>query len=221
MSLSALFRKSIILVLVSFVAASAFGASPGKVETGVPFSDPASEAIKASLAPSGHRLTLYDGSVIGLWLRSSIPAAKQNDPTAVYPQIGRGTFVGVIKFERAAKDFRGQPIKPGTYTMRYELLPGDGNHMGVAAQPDFVLLTPIAADPGPDAVPSFDELVALSAKAAGTAHPASFSMVPTEGATGYPSLFYTSDGYVAFAVQAKSAGTDLPIAMVVKGVAQQ
>lgn len=208
------------LLLCSF-AVTAYAASPGKVEPAGAFSEAAPEPIKRALEGTGHKATLYDGSVVELWFRNSIPAAAQKDPNAVYPQIARGTFIGVIKFQRAAKDFRGQPIKPGSYTMRYELLPGDGNHMGVAAQPDFVLLTPLAADPGPDATPSFAELVSMSAKAAGTAHPASFSMVPTEGATGYPSLFYTSDGYLALAVQVKSAGSDLPIALVVKGVAQQ
>lgn len=221
MSSKVFIRLIVFATLIPFLAISALAAAPGKIQPAGPFSDPAPEAIKAALAGAGDRLTLYDGSVIDVWLRTSIPSAKQKDANAVYPQIGRGTFVGVIKFQRATKDFRGQPIKPGVYTMRYEMLPSDGNHMGVAAQPDFVLLTPVAADPGPDAVPSFDELVTLSAKASGTAHPASFSMVPTEGANEYPSLFYTSDGYVAYAAQVKSAGTDLPIAVVVKGVAQQ
>lgn len=221
MSSRAVVRMLATALLFSLMTVAANAASPGKVEQTGAFSDAAPEAIKSALSGTGHKATLYDGSVIEVWFRNAIPPATQKDPNAVYPQIGRGTFIGVIKFQRAAKDFRGQPIKPGSYTMRYELLPSDGNHMGVAAQPDFVLLTPLTADPGPDAAPSFAELTAMSAKAAGTAHPASFSMVPTEGATGYPSLFYTSDGYVAFAVQVKSAGADLPIALVVKGVAQQ
>ncbi|HYG97707.1 MAG TPA: hypothetical protein VD837_01155 [Terriglobales bacterium] len=207
--------------LVLLIAAVAAAASPGKVEKIGHFADASPEQMKTALAASGYRLTLYDGSVMELWLSNSLPAAKEKDPNAVYPQISRATFIGVIKFQRQAKDFRGQAIRPGAYTMRYEILPSDGNHMGVAAQPDFVLLTPLAADPGPDALPSYAELVKLSAKAAGTAHPASFSMVPTEGATEYPSLFYTSDGYVAFAAQVRTASGELPIAIVVKGVAQQ
>jgi hypothetical protein len=221
MSSKAFVRVLALALMLSWVAAGAYAASPGKVEPTGAFSDASPEAIKKALAGTGHKATLYDGSVVEVWFRNSIPAAAQKDPNAVYPQIGRGTFIGVVKFQRATKDFRGQPIKPGSYAMRYEILPSDGNHMGVAAQPDFVLLTPLASDPGPDVVPSLAELVKMSAKAAGTAHPASFSMVPTEGATGFPSLFYTSDGYVAFAVQLKSAGTDFPVALVIKGVAQQ
>jgi hypothetical protein len=216
-------RKALGLLIVSLVAtAAAVAASPGKVENAGACAEPtASPAMKAALEPNGHRLTLYNGSVVELWLAKSIANAKVKDPNAVYPQIGRSALVGVINFPRATQDFRGQPIRAGAYAMRYELLPSDGNHMGVAAQPDFVLLTPLTSDTDPDANYDSGKLVELSAQAAGTAHPASFSMVPTEGASGYPSLFYTSDGFVAFAAKANTTSGEVPIALVVKGVAQQ
>ncbi|HET8668777.1 MAG TPA: hypothetical protein VFM10_12410 [Terriglobales bacterium] len=216
-------RKVLILIFIlAMCTAGALAASPGKVESAGPLTDSAaSPAIKAAVEPDGHRLTIYDGSIVNVWFSKSIPAAKEKDPNAVYPQIGRSTFVGVINFQRAAKDFRGQGIRPGTYAMRFELLPSDGNHMGVAAQPDFVLLTPLASDTDPNATYDFAKLIELSAQASGTGHPASFSMVPTDDVTSYPSLFYTSDGYVAFAAKVKAASGELPIAIVVKGVAQQ
>lgn len=217
-----MYRASLVLIFCVLFSVVAVAAGPGKVESAPAFSDPAaSQAITAALDSTGSRLTLFDGSVIDVWICKTITAAKKKNPDAVYGDIGSSTLIGVIRFERQAKDFRGQPIRPGTYTMRYELLPADGNHMGVAPQPDFVLLVPLTADPGPDTLPTYDELVKLSAKAAGTSHPAVFSMVPTEGATGYPSLFYTSDGLVAFAVEAKAQSGKLPLAIVVKGVAQQ
>ncbi len=217
-----MFRKFSILIIVVTFTTLAFSAGPGKVEKTAAFSDAsAPAAINFALATDGYRLTLFDGTVVDVWLRNSIPTAKQKDSQATYPGIAPSTFIGVISFHSQTSDFRGQPVKAGTYTMRYELLPEDGNHMGVAPQPDFVLLTPIAADPGPDAMPSYGELVKLSAKAAGTSHPAAFSMVPVEGANGYPSLFYTSDGLVAFAAEAKTQSGKLPLALVVKGVAQQ
>jgi hypothetical protein len=215
-------RPLVLSFFIFFVSTFGLASGPGKVEPAVGFSSAsAPQAISAALDSAGFRLSLFDGSVIKVWLRKSLPVAKQKDSQAVYPDIAPSTFVGVITFERQATDFRGQPIKPGTYTMRYELLPADGNHMGVAPQPDFVLLAPVAADPGPDAMPSFDELVKLSAKAADSSHPAVFSMVPIEGAAGLPSLFYTSDGFVAFAVEAKTQSGKLPIAIIIKGVAEQ
>jgi hypothetical protein len=218
-----MFRRAFVLVnVVLMMATIALAASPGKVEDAGPLTNPsASAAIKAAVEASGHRLTLYNGSVIDVWLAKSLSVTQQKDANAVYPQIGRSTFVGVISFQRPAQDFRGQPVRPGAYIMRYELLPSDGNHMGVAAQPDFVLLTPLAADTDPKATYDFTKLVEMSASVAGTAHPASFSMVPIEGEPTYPALFYTSDGFVAFAAKVKSDSGELPIALVVKGVAQQ
>jgi hypothetical protein len=213
------------LVAISFMtlATLAAAAGPGKVEKIAAFSGASAPAgISSALLPEGNRLTLFDGSVVDVWLRKSLPVVKANgSDAAVYPSLARSTFIGVISFHRQASDFRGQPIKPGTYTMRYELLPQDGNHMGVAAQPDFVLLVPIEADPGADAMPSYPELVKASAKAASGTHPAAFSMVPVDEAKGFPSLFYTSDGYAAFAAEAATPTGKLPIAIVVKGVAQQ
>jgi hypothetical protein len=199
----------------------ALAAGPGKVEKTAAFSDAsAPAAITSALAKDGYRLTLFDGGVVDIWLRNSIPNGK-GSAQAVYPSIARSTFLGVITFQRQTSDFRGQAVKAGTYTMRYESLPEDGYHMGVAPQPDFVLLVPVSADPGPDAMPLYTDLVKLSSKASGTAHPAAFSMVPVEGANSYPSLFYTSDGFVAFAAEATTASGKLPLAIIVKGTAQQ
>lgn len=221
-----MFRSRLCAVILSFVflfvSLSVFAASPGKIEAAVAFDDSsASAALKSSLDPKGYRLTLYDGSVVEIWLRQSIPAAKQKVTNAVYPQLAASTFVGVIRFSRQAKDFRGQVIKPGAYGMRYELLPSDGNHMGCAAQPDFVLLTPLSADTDPAVNFDSGKLIEVSGKASGTGHPAAFSLVPAEDAGTLPSLFYTSDGFVAFATKVRMESAEVPLALVVKGVAQQ
>jgi hypothetical protein len=217
-----MFRKPLIFALSVLTTIAALAAGPGKVEKAPAFSDASAPSpISVALDSAGSRLTLFDGSVIDVWLRKSLPLSKQKDSQAVYPDIAPSTFIGVIRFERQASDFRGQPIKPGTYTMRYESLPSDGNHMGVAPQPDFVLLVPVAADLGPEAMPSYDELVKLSAKAAGTSHPAAFSMTTVAGGAALPSLFYTSEGFVALAVEANTQSGKLPIAIIVKGIAEQ
>lgn len=215
-------RAAVALLLLVFLASTVFAASPGKLEpTGALEDAAASAALKSALGSKGYRLSLYDGSVVEVWLRQSIPTSKDKDPNAVYPQFARSTFLGVIRFSRPAKDFRGQLIKPGAYGMRYELLPGDGNHMGCAAQPDFVLLTPLSDDTDPAANYDYGKLVELSGKASGTGHPAALSLVPTEAPAGFPSLFYTSDGFVALAVRVSFTSAEVPVALVVKGVAQQ
>lgn len=112
-----------------------------------------------------------------IWLRSQAPSGpKSTEDGVTLPTIPQGALLGVVRFPAAAQDRRGQPLKPGTYTLRYSLYPVNGDHQGVAPQRDFGLLVPIANDPDPNATPAFDALVALSTKASGTPHPAVLSL---------------------------------------------
>jgi hypothetical protein len=179
-------------------------------------------AVGDALQTSGYRVVRSDGKArCEIWLRKSLPAASGKVAEgANYPELAAAEFVGVISFPNGGKDYRGQPIKTGVYGLRYELLPNDGNHMGVAPARDFLLLTPLAADPDPDARYTYEQLVALSRRAAGSNHPAVFSMVVPEGAL--PGAYTSGEGYEVFAAKLKLAsGRELPFALVVKGQAEQ
>jgi hypothetical protein len=195
----------------------------GKVEKLGPATDSSlSEAVKGALEPAGYRVTLDDGSVAGdIWFRKAVPIqAKKDTANVLYPELGESTLVGIISFPRAAADYRGQPIKPGVYTLRYELLPEDGNHLGVAPNRDFVLLVPTAFDADPNAAFKFDELVNLSRKATATRHPAPLSLATAGGAAA--AVNRDDEDHWIFSTVLKSAsGTDLPLALVVKGTAPQ
>jgi hypothetical protein len=52
-----------------------------------------------------------------------------------------------VHFLHAAADFRGQQVPVGFYTLRYALIPDDGNHLGVSPNPDFLLLIPLSPIP--------------------------------------------------------------------------
>ncbi len=133
----------------------------------------------------------------------------------IYPDLGIGTLIGVIHFSAASTDFRGNSLKPGYYTLRYGTMPQDGNHMGANPYRDFVVLSPLSADPQPNQISNFDSLMKLSEKATTTGHPAVMSLVPATGST-FPSVVQTGDGYTA--VELKLAGSkSLPIALVVVG----
>ena len=86
-------------------------------------------------------------------------------------RLPEGAFLGVLHFPNPTTDFRSQTIKAGYYTLRYGLIPQDGNHMGVNPYRDAFVLGPVSADPGPDKTLSFDDLVKLSRQASGTPHP--------------------------------------------------
>jgi hypothetical protein len=123
------------------------------------------------------------GVLCEVWLRKDIPAAASAGMAlgVVYPQLAPGTLVGAIRFPAQVVDFRAQKIKPGVYTLRYELNPVDGNHQGVAPQRDFVLLGPAATDTTTDAL-AFKPLVALSKQSTGSNHPSVWLLMPADGA---------------------------------------
>ena len=201
---------------------AALAADGGKVENVGAFADQsAPEAVRKALAPNGYRVTLADGGVAcEVWFRATVPAGKTDASGAVYTTLPEGALIGVITFPKAANDFRGQAIKAGTYTLRYEVHPTDGNHMGISPIRDFLLLVPVAADPNPETNYKFEELVKLSAKASGTNHPAVMSLAaPASGAA--PSVTTDEHNHAVFAAKVKTASGDMPIAFVVKGVAEQ
>jgi hypothetical protein len=205
-----IFCISVIVVICASVAMAA-----PKVETLPAFSGQgASEAVRAALATQGYRVSGANDKVLAeIWFAKTLNA-KAGTGTAIY-EMKDSTFAGVITFPNGANDYRGQKIAAGTYTMRYQLLPSDGNHMGVSPDPDFVLLSPIGMDADPAAKFTYDNLVKLSANAAGTNHPAVFAMASPDAKL--PSITTNSKGDTVFSAKANdAAGADLPIAIILE-----
>jgi len=164
------------------------------------------------IANQGYRVNGASGPWCEIWFRNSIPTgAKPSDPAITLP-IAQGTLVAIIRFPSTAADRRGQTIKPGVYTMRYSNNPVDGAHQGVAPQRDFLLLTPLANDPDPNAMPDFATLVSWSRNASGTPHPAVFSIETPAGST-FPEL--TKEGDHDTVLNVKIG--DLQVAIIVAG----
>ena len=181
-----------------------------------------SAAVKTVLNPNGSKILLNDGTPLAeVWLRKSLPKGSSNNPDVLYPQIGLTHLVGVVHFVNAAKDFRGHPVKPGFYTMRYEVQPNDGDHLGTAPNPDFLLLLPAAEDQDPNATMDFKQLVTISSHVSGLRHPSVFEMMaPDKG--DMPRAYTSADGYVIYADNMKTDdGGSFPMAVVLKGQAAQ
>ena len=216
-------RVIAVLLFVS-VASLALAAQTGKIEPiGAVTDSRVAEGVKKVLEPKGYRVSLDDGSVVcEIWLRNKIPAQPNKDsPGALYSQLAESALVGVISFPQATTDYRGQNIPKGAYTLRYELIPNDGNHLGVAPNRDFVLLVPAASDDNPDATFKFDELVSLSRKATGTKHPGPLSLVQPESGTAAAVSKDDEDHWIFSAAIRLASGEDLPIALIVKGTPPQ
>jgi hypothetical protein len=186
-----------------------------------PSDSPVATAVWNVLDTKGYQLTLDDGSIAcNLWLRKSFPSSGAKEAEGVlFPEIAPSTLVGVIWFLKPTTDFRGQPVKAGFYTLRYELIPNDGNHLGVSPNRDFVLLVPPASDPDPSAQFKFEELVNLSRRATGTNHPGPLSLVQADSTT--PGLSHDDQDHWIFSVKVPASGEEIPIGLIVKGTAQQ
>lgn len=181
--------------------------------------------IRAALSQSGIRVTGPSGPVCDLWLGKAVPG-KANAPQTlgvVFPQLAQGTLVGALRLSNSTKDYRKQLIKAGVYTLRYALVPDNGNHMGVAPQRDFVLASPAAADQDA-ATLTIDQTIALSRKATGSNHPSVWSLAPPEDhPKSLPSVFHLDDGdlwLVEFSLPLGGA-SPVPMAMVVVGSAPE
>src|SRR5258708_11405527 len=203
-----LFRLCLPVALCSAVAFGQYKAEPA----GAPPSDLAPGIAKA-FQPNGPKISKGGAPYLGIWFRADKPAgAKSAEEGVTLPNIAQGALLAVIRFDGKGSDRRGQAIKPGVYTLRYSLIPTNGDHQGAAAQRDFVLMTPAADDKDPGATPSFEALVDMSKKASGTGHPAVMSLWKADdGKTG---LSQQGDDWV---IQTKLG--DTTIALIVIGTA--
>jgi hypothetical protein len=180
------------------------------------------EQVRQSLEAKGYRVTAdAPKPCCELWLRKNVPAQANKSTELAYPQFAESTLLGVIHFPQAATDFRGNPIPTGFYTLRYELLPNDGNHLGVAPNRDFVLAIPAPSDSDPNATFKFQELVTMSAKTAGTKHPSPLSLSPADKPSPGTIARDDQDHWIVSTSLKLASGEELPFALVVKGTAQQ
>lgn len=213
------FILAAVLLSTSFVSAFAGSAKVERIDR---LSDsPVPAAVWDVLDSKGYRLTLDDGTTVAdVWLRKNVPSSGAKEAEGVlFPEIVPSTLVGVISFPKAATDFRGQQLKAGFYNLRYELIPNDGNHLGVSPNRDFVLLVPPGSDPDPAAQYKFEELVALSRKATGTNHPGPLSLVQADSTI--PGLSHDDQDHWVFSFKIPVGSEEIPIGLIVKGVAQQ
>ncbi len=147
--------------------------------------------ILERLETTGYRISGKD-VVCDLWLvkEATLKAKFQSTEQVRYP-FAPGSLLGAMRFPETAEpgDFRGQNIKPGTYTLRYGLQPNDGNHLGTSEVRDFALCCPPKEDMDPKPVTPMTALFKLSAKSAGTTHPTVFLLAPPpEASHGEPSV---------------------------------
>src|SRR5271166_1438862 len=185
-----------LLIVVACIALSACLAAAQVQRIGALSAASASDELKHAVEGKGYRVTLDDGWTAEFWFAKQLKTATRDVPGALYPELASAEFVGVVSLPKGMTDFRGQAIPAGAYTLRYQLLPQDGNHLGVAPNPDFLLAIPVASDTKPGQTYPYKKLIALSAKSTDSSHPAVIAME----AAGEPGTVTKADNGTIFSV---------------------
>jgi hypothetical protein len=218
--------RFVVLMAVLFCSGAALNARAAsyKLEPVSAAPEGLSPSLKAVLQSEGYKIVNEQGVTwCEVWVRKEIAnIGKPASPDAKYPALHLGQLLGVMKFGAPGSDYRGQAIKPGVYTLRYCLILQDGNHLGAAPIPDFVLLVPASEDTkDPDALMSTEEVVALSRKASGTNHPAVINLASPPAAASSSTLEKDEMEHWVLKVKAQSKpAADLPVGIIVVGRAE-
>jgi hypothetical protein len=197
------------IFLVSVTAFAQYKAEPA----GPPPSD-LTPAIGQALQKDGTKITNNGQPYLEIWFRTQAPTGGKGEEGQTLTTVPQGALLGIIKFDTQGQDRRGQGIKPGVYTLRYSLIPINGDHQGAAPQRDFVLMVPAANDKDLKAQPGFDALVDMSKKASGTPHPAVLSLYKAD--TDFKAGF-AKQGDTDWVLQTKLG--DTPIGITLIGIA--
>jgi hypothetical protein len=216
-SLNGLLFGGVLLVATASLAQTSYKLEP----TPLPASADLPAALAAILQSQGSRVLDSTGAPLcEIWLAKAVPlkASPGSSADVIYGNLEVGTLVGAVHFPNKGSDYRGQAIKPGYYTLRYALVPQDGNHMGVNPTRDFLLMSPVTQDSQVDQVLQLDALLKLSRQASGTNHPAILTLSNASGGAS-PSLAQDEQGHWILQAQAKGKGAPLSLAIVVVGQA--
>lgn len=187
----------ILLLSGTLLAAETTGAQAYKVER-ISLAAPQELAaeVRETLAGEAIRVVGPNGPLCAIWLRKAVPtkAEATKELGIGYGQLTEGTLVGAVHFPASVIDYRQQRVKPGVYTLRYALLPVDGDHLGVSPLRDFLLPAPAALDTNPANI-TRDALLNLGRKVSGGSHPSVWSLQAAEGHSGaLPSITHQKDG---------------------------
>jgi hypothetical protein len=182
-------------------------------------------AVRDVLTGEVLRVVGPGGTLCELWLRKAVPAkaVPTQELGVILGQLAEGTLVAAIRFPTEVKDYRRQRVKAGVYTLRYALVPVDGNHEGVAPQRDFLLAAPVSADLDPATV-SRDAALNLSRKTTGASHPSVWSLGPSDAPPASPpAILHQGEGdmWLLQFVMTLNPGSRVAVTLVVVGHAPE
>jgi hypothetical protein len=223
-----LMKRRILVIATSFIAigAALAAAEDGKLSPVEKLPSGLADKVSAALNTHGQQVDIGAAAVCTVWLVKDLPVKADFKPTlsVKYP-LAPGQLVGAMHVVKKSEftDFRGQEVPAGVYTLRYGQQPVDGNHVGTSDLADFLLAIPAASDVDPATPKSPQDLFPLSAKTAGSNHPAIYSLLPPKADDKTPSLTHEKEFWVLrLTAEGKSGDTavKVPLRVVIVGVSE-
>jgi hypothetical protein len=201
---------------VGLCAALALHAAEFDVEkTESPPPEEVSQAIRGVIGSGALRVSAGDKEVAEFWLREEIPAkdAPSGELGVSFGQLEQGVLMGVVRLAEAWQDYKDLKVAAGVYTLRYAVLPQDGNHMGVSIYRDYMLLIPAAHDKEVDVSWTADELYMQSNESTGQPHPGVLALFPVYDEISEPRVIMNDMDQPTLAVKVGS----LTLGLVIRG----
>lgn len=179
--------------------------------------------LAESMSDKGYRVKKGSRTVAEIWYRKEwkLDPAFEKSSERLYP-FEPEQLIGVLHFPRRGSDFREQTISSGWYTLRFALLPVDGNHEGTSPTRDFLLLVEASQDAA-DKQWQVDDLNRASSEAAGSTHPATLCLQDAKETGELPSMRHDdfNDWWILRAagkgITAEKQAKEFPIELVVAG----
>ena len=212
----------------TLLTAAMVAADDGKLTVAEKAPAGVSEKVAAALNVKGQQIEAGGAAIGSVWLVKQLDAKADFKPTlAVKYPLAPGQLVGVIEIVKKSEftDFRGQDVAAGVYTLRYGQQPVDGNHVGTSDLADFLLAIPAKLDTDPALLKMSEAMHKLSAKTAGSNHPAIFSLLPPKADEKTPALTHDSSKHfwilsITADGKAGDAAIKIPLRVVMVGVSE-
>jgi hypothetical protein len=154
-----------------------------------------SEDLRGALQEGGWRVVGPDRKPYAdLWLVRQLATAPPKEELGVeFSHLEDGALLGVIRLHDEIRDYKGKPLRPGTFTLRRGIQPQDGDHLGSSDTRDFALLSPLKVDTKRQSRPT-KEVVKMSVEASGTKHPSVLYLLKMfDEAKGLPRLVHDGE----------------------------
>lgn len=153
-----------------------------KVEEEAPPTE-VSESIVGTLQPKVVRLFNDDKPVYDFWFRQEIPLKSEPEsPAKVLDAIRETTLIGLAIAHADPRDYKDNEVLKGACTMRFGIIPDDGDHLGTSEHSYFLVLIPTKHDQGANGITRYKQMVKASGRDTSTEHPVVLSLWPVSSA---------------------------------------